>query len=226
MWGCRHLSGLEVNLALPRLDLWTSLYPPGFREPPCRGRLQEYRGNHHNRALDDAPNNKGVLIAGARRHSGWVNHSLKRSDGGRRTRTKAGGREARGESAVVGEPFQRAPDCRAVNYAGAEARDRIGKIERAQSLRFATAIPTRSCQDSSNHYEQSWPKGVHQPAFKRDEPGLKQHKYGKGNLDERCFHAQVLLKRTDEESPTILKVGHRNHAEDAKKEDDPAIIEK
>src|SRR5438309_1453932 len=66
---------------------------------------------------------------------------------------------------------------------------------------------------------------VHQPSLERHEPGLEENGDREGDLDRGLLRAQVLLEGGHEQRPPVLEIRHRDHAEDAEEENEPAVFQ-
>src|SRR2546427_13124241 len=126
---------------------------------------------------------------------------------------------------MIGEPFERAADRSAVHHSRAQTGDRVRQVQRGERFRLAAANPSQARADAADHHQQPRTELVHQPSLERHEPGLEENEDREGDLDRSLLGAQVLLQRWHEQGPAVLEVRHRDHAENAEEEDEPAAVQ-
>src|SRR2546425_9427069 len=126
---------------------------------------------------------------------------------------------------MIGEPFECAADRSAVHHSRAQTGDRVRQVQRGERFRLPAATPSQARADAADQPQQPRTEPVHQPSLERHEPGLEENEDREGDLDRSLLGAQVLLQRWHEQGPAVLEVRHRDHAENAEEEDEPAAVQ-
>src|ERR1041384_2867686 len=103
----------------------------------------------------------------------WLlNHRGDRQDGESRAGTKPGRREARRQSASVGEPLESIAYAGAVHRARSEPAERGGDVEDAQRVGIGIEGPCQPAQDPASEHDRPGPESIDEIAFDRHEPEI------------------------------------------------------
>ena len=175
------------------------------------------RKRHHHEPLADAEIEERRFVA--RR----LDDRGDRQDGECRARAEAGGGEAGGEAAAVGEPLERVAYAGAVHGAGADAADRRGDVEHGQRVGERVHYPADAAKQTANEDDGARPEFIDEVALDRHEPGFGKHENREGDLDGRTGPAELVADGSDEKRPAVLQVGDHRHADDAHEKLDPAV---
>jgi len=180
--------------------------------------LQEEGEHEHDHALADPEGEKGLLVAAGRDHVGDRHH------GDCSSRAEAGGGRARSEAAVIGKPFQRIADAGSVHRAGADAAEDGADVKQRQRIGVGVQHPGKGDHHRAKLDDNAGAKFVDEPGFDRNQPGLRHHEQGEGELDRGATPVKFRVDRIDEQRPAILQVCDHRHADETHHQLHPAII--
>jgi len=181
------------------------------------GRPQEAGCQQDDRALDEAEQEEGVLIAAG------LDHGCDRQNGEHGARAIAGSGEANGEAALVREPLQRAVHAGCVDAADADAADDGADIKAGERAGVGIHDPGQTSEQTAHEHHGARAVLVDEVTFDRGQPGLHNHEDREGDLDRRTGPAMRALNLRHEQRPRILDVRRRHHADDACNQLKPAI---
>src|SRR5207249_8798788 len=138
-------------------------------------------------------------------------------------RAKTSCRQTGGEAAMIGEPFQRTANGRAIDDTCAEAGYCIGEVQGRKRVGVPAADPTQAGQNATSHNQQPRSKLIDQIAFERDQPRFQKDEDRECYLDEGLVLSELLRQRWYEQRPAILKIRNRDHADNAEQQDEPSV---
>ena len=140
-------------------------------------RLQQRRQQNDDNALDEAEPQERRPVAIS------VDGVDDRDDGCCCTCAEAAGGQARCKPPAVSKPLQRIADTGAIDAAGTDARYDRRDIEHGKRRREAVQSPADGDDHAANHDDLLRPEFVHEPAFDRDQPGLREYENAERHLN-------------------------------------------
>jgi hypothetical protein len=190
-------------------------------------RNDEQAGDQHDDALDDAPGDERVGIAGG------LDHVADWNDGEGGAYAVCPGGYAGAQTTMVREPFDGVSDAGAVDAAAAHAADDVGDDKPLHGGRQAGPYPADADEQAAEHDDGSLAEPIDQGTLEGHEPRLSQDKAAEGGRDlgqgdelgllRGGLGKEVRDQGPREQRPGVLEIGDGHHGDHGRHELPPTI---
>jgi hypothetical protein len=132
-----------------------------------------------------------------------------------------------GKAAPIREPAHHQADDADIDDAGTETADHaVGDVERGEALGLCGQHPAAARHDRADRDQQLRPEAVDQVRLERREERLQDDQQREGELQLGERRAELLVERSGEQRPDVLRARDRHHGDEAEQKLNPAIRER